>query len=82
MTTELLTREKPIQAPPDDDLVHVTCTPCRKRARQRARRVVAYCGKTMPLNLREDPGTLPVCVVCVEMATHQPCIRCGTQAVL
>lgn len=73
----------PLDTPTDDtdELVHVFCTPCKRRAMQRARRPVPYCGKKMPNRpLRDDNGHLPVCVVCVELARSAPCPACGMQA--
>ncbi|MDF2498437.1 MAG: hypothetical protein K0Q86_2069, partial [Arthrobacter koreensis] len=74
---------RPVEAPPadSDELVHVFCTPCKRRALQHARRPKPYCGKTMPNRpLRSDNAHLPICVVCVELARSGPCPSCGMQA--
>ncbi|CEA09762.1 hypothetical protein BN1051_03135 [Arthrobacter saudimassiliensis] len=83
MSTMEATLTRPVEAPPrdEDELVHIFCTPCKRQAMRRARRPVPYCGKQMPPRpLRDDNGSLPVCVVCMELARSGPCPRCGMQA--
>ncbi|WP_341395610.1 hypothetical protein [Arthrobacter sp. G119Y2] len=76
-----LVRPQDVNTKDEDDLVHVFCTPCKRRAMHHAQRPMPYCGKTMPNRpLREDNGQLPVCIVCLDLARSGPCPRCGTQA--
>ncbi|MCC3291715.1 MULTISPECIES: hypothetical protein [unclassified Arthrobacter] len=83
MSVQESTLVRPVETRPkdEDDLVHIFCTPCKRRARSRARRPVPYCGKQMPNRpLQDDTGDLPVCAVCLDLARSAPCPRCGTQA--
>lgn len=74
---------RPSEAPPEDKdhLVHIFCTPCKKRAMARAKRPQPYCGKEMPNRpLGGNNPDLPVCSVCWEMAAGAPCKTCGMKA--
>ncbi|MBP3037875.1 hypothetical protein J2M53_16675 [Arthrobacter sp. zg-ZUI100] len=85
MSTQESTLIRPLNVRPkdEDDLVHIFCTPCKRRAMHHARRPVPFCGKPMPNRpLRDDNGQLPVCVVCLDLARSGPCSRCGTRALL
>lgn len=77
-------KERVETAPPpvdEDDLVHIFCGPCKRRARARARKPVPYCGKVMPNRpLLDDDGTLPHCVVCEELFRSTPCAQCGNSS--
>lgn len=78
-----LVRPGEASAKDEDELVHVFCTPCKRRAMHHAKRPVPFCGKTMPNRpLRDDDGRLPVCVVCLDLARSAPCPRCGMRAQL
>lgn len=70
-------------APPNpdkDDLLHIHCGRCWRKARAHAQPPRAFCGKQKYgwSAAVVAPGDRQFCVVCVDMAKNQaPCVVCG-----
>lgn len=61
-----------------DELAHLFCGRCWKKARAHAQPRRALCGREKYVWVKSPHGERPICVVCTSLRDEQqPCPRCG-----